>query len=388
MAADEWRWADARGQQRLLRTDDLRRALLAGTIAPNVPVWRRGWSVWKPANEVPELMESALQSENGTSGKVAPPPSFVVAAQTELETVAETDGPEEPPPPPKYVPAPIIVKKAPEPSPAASQKPPAVAPAGKPPPLPPSAKPPPVAPAASAKPPPAKPLPVAPTAKPPVARAISPVATSAKPPPLPPKRESVRPEAIDAGWGDDPKKSSRPPPVGQSTTSAAQSTPTIIGVPGIPSELRGAPPIRATLPVSPAPPPLPTQPAPVHREPPRTPPPPVAGIQKHPTLIGLENPMLEPPPPSASPPIVAPAPSADSPSQPHAVTQPPPWEGSAEIAMPKIPPSGVPRMGPPVEEISGSILLEDSQAGPPPNKPREVELSSSDLLELRARCRS
>src|SRR5581483_2468180 len=234
---DEWRWADPKGQQRLLRTDDLRKALAQGTIAPNVPVWRKGWTGWKPANEVPELMESALAVENGTSaGKVAPPPSFVVAAQTELESVAEQDGPDEPPPPPKYVPAPIV-KKAPEASsakpppvaPAASAKPPPVA-TGKPPPVPAaSARPPPVAPAASAKPPPA---------------ATSPLATSAKPPPLPAKKESVRPEAIDAGWGDDAKKSEHPPAV---------TVPTMIGVPAIPSELR-SPPVRATLPVSPAPP--------------------------------------------------------------------------------------------------------------------------------------
>src|SRR5581483_9514119 len=112
---------------------------------------------------------------------------------------------------------------------------------------------------------------------------------------------------------------------------------------------------------------------------PKTPPPPQGGIQKHPTLIGLENPMFEPPPPSASPPIVAPSPSANPPGTPHAVTQPPPWEGSAEIAMPKMPPASIPKVQLPVEELSGSILLEDSQAGSPPK--REVELSSSDLLE-------
>src|SRR5260221_1325394 len=96
MASDEWRWADPKGEQRFLGTEDLRKALSGGSIAPNVPVWRRGWTSWKPADQVPELMESALAAENGTSGKVAPPPSFVVAAQTELETTAERDGPEEP----------------------------------------------------------------------------------------------------------------------------------------------------------------------------------------------------------------------------------------------------------------------------------------------------
>jgi hypothetical protein len=152
--------------------------------------------------------------------------------------------------------------------------------------------------------------------------------------------------------------------------------PTFIGVPALPHIP------RATLPVSPAPPHMP-QVAPIPQAP-RSPPPPPPGIQKHATLIGLENPMLPaidpPPPPSISAPIIAPGTSANPPG---AVTQPPPWEGSAEIHMPKIPESRVPKLQPvpqSAEELSGSILLEDSQAGPLP-RPRDVELSSSDLVE-------
>jgi len=244
MASDEWRWADPKGQQRLLRTDELRTALSGGILAPNVLVWRRGMTTWKPADEVPELMESAL-GENGAAGKLAPPPAFVVAAQTELESGAELEGPEEPPPPPKV----RASNDRETEDPAPSAKPPPAG-SGKPPPVP-SAKPPPVA---SGKPPPVA------TGKPPPVRAVSPAAMS-KAPPVP-KKESVRPEALDAGWGDDAKRSDLPPPV------LPQSLPTFIGVPALPTIAR-----HQTLPVSPAPPPIPQAPPPTYQAP-RSPPPP------------------------------------------------------------------------------------------------------------------
>jgi len=101
----EWRWADPRGQQRLVRTDELRAALANGVIAPNAPVWRRGWTEWKPAHEVPELQTSAAAGANGVVLNVPPPPLFVVAAQTQFEgpPVVRTQV-EQPPPPPAYVP--------------------------------------------------------------------------------------------------------------------------------------------------------------------------------------------------------------------------------------------------------------------------------------------
>src|SRR5271170_7655633 len=81
----EWRWADPTGQQRAVRTDELRAALAGGVIAPNTPVWRAGWTEWRPALEVPELMSSALASANGVVPNIPPPPLFMVAVQHAFE---------------------------------------------------------------------------------------------------------------------------------------------------------------------------------------------------------------------------------------------------------------------------------------------------------------
>ena len=102
MSNHEWRWADPAGQQRLVRTDELRAALSSGVIPANAPVWQRGWTEWKPAHEVPELTQSALGAANGVLLNVPPPPLFVVAAQSEFEGHDSTSEPEEEPPdPPK-----------------------------------------------------------------------------------------------------------------------------------------------------------------------------------------------------------------------------------------------------------------------------------------------
>jgi hypothetical protein len=106
---NEWRWADPLGQQRLVRTDELRAALAAGVIAPNTPVWKPGWKEWKPAYDVPELSSSALSNANGLVPNIPPPPLFIVAAQQTYEDAtvppdrAAVHG--EPPPPPRYVPS-------------------------------------------------------------------------------------------------------------------------------------------------------------------------------------------------------------------------------------------------------------------------------------------
>ena len=130
----EWRWADPTGQQRAVRTDELRAALASGVIAPNTPVWRNGWPEWKPAYDVPELTSSALSSANGVVPNIPPPPLFMVAVQHEFEEKAVPAARpvvrEEPPPPPRYVPAathptvsPVLAKSrasaAPTPEPAA-----------------------------------------------------------------------------------------------------------------------------------------------------------------------------------------------------------------------------------------------------------------------------
>jgi len=108
-ADTEWRWADPSGQQRLVRTDELRAALASGVVAPNTPVWRQGWKEWRPATDVPELTSSALSAANGVVPNIPPPPANVVAAQHafEGEPGAKHDPSHaEPPPPPSYVPTP------------------------------------------------------------------------------------------------------------------------------------------------------------------------------------------------------------------------------------------------------------------------------------------
>lgn len=104
----EWRWADPRGQQRLVRQDELCAALSDGTIPPNAPVWKPGWKEWVPASDVPELMSHALAAANGLVPNVPPPPLFIIAAQSEFEShTPDSRAPTvnvEPPPPPRYVP--------------------------------------------------------------------------------------------------------------------------------------------------------------------------------------------------------------------------------------------------------------------------------------------
>ncbi len=108
-AETDWRWADPSGQQRLVRTDELRAALASGLIAPNTPVWRSGWKEWRPAQEVPELTTSALSAANGVVPNIPPPPMAMVAVQRAYEGEPTADPSKkhsEPPPPPTYVPAP------------------------------------------------------------------------------------------------------------------------------------------------------------------------------------------------------------------------------------------------------------------------------------------
>ena len=116
MSNDVWRWADPDGQQRRVRLDELRAALVGGHIAPNTPVWRPGWQAWQPAHEVPELTSVSVSSANGVVLNIPPPPLAMVAVQQDYEKKSESiapaplsfppPGPEpEPPPPPRFVPS-------------------------------------------------------------------------------------------------------------------------------------------------------------------------------------------------------------------------------------------------------------------------------------------
>ena len=54
-SADQWRWTDDDGVQRLLNGDELRAAISDGRLKPATLVWRRGMTSWKPAGELAEL---------------------------------------------------------------------------------------------------------------------------------------------------------------------------------------------------------------------------------------------------------------------------------------------------------------------------------------------
>ena len=381
MSNFEWRWADPTGQQRLVRTDELRAALSSGLIPANAPVWRKGWPEWKPAHDVPELTTSALAAANGVLLNVPPPPLFVVAAQSEFEAGPDSAAEEEPPLPPRYVPMeapkpptipPVVDVKKEEKKP---KEPPKIPPA-------------PVA----AQPKPKDPLkiPPAPTkaaASPKAPPVAAKPASPAKPPP--PAAGATRNAGIPPG----------PPP-----GSEMRSIPTMRGIPIIPDPTKvpkfdlpkidaaAAPPkvapvaadapsakARATLPVFPAPPPMAKEDEPPSRAPELTPT--VAdapAVSKNPTLIQFGGAPESSPPPAATAPIVVPPPEPSEVTG-GSVTRPPPWgEGAVDMA-PDIPkPMSPPKIAPEnVEELSGSMLIDSIPPPLPGNRP--VELSSSDL---------
>ncbi len=365
----EWRWADPTGQQRLVREDDLRKALESGVIPANAPVWTRGWTGWKPAHDVPELTGKAAAP---TNGDVPPPPNFIVAAQDAFEGKAKPvpTGPAEPPPPPRYVP--LAPQTQPQVPPALGSDTKVDAPK--------------VAPVPAPGPPRTITKPSM-TATKPVASKPPPLPTSKQPPPLPAKtqRKSSAPPPLPPAAK---KKSIAPPPPAPAQPIAKSPPAHLARTAPSPGNVRSVyketqrppagvappsvelPPIsqsRQTLQIAPAPPPMPRldplpvapapvpAPAPVY-EPPKEP------SSKFPTLMMFgEDTVPNAGPPVASheeaPPIVVPPPEPSSVT--HAVTRPPPWgEGAVGIDIPKSP------------RVPGT---RDSEA------PRPMELSSSDL---------
>jgi hypothetical protein len=414
----EWRWADPSGQQRAVRTDELRAALAGGIIAPNTPVWRSGWPEWKPAYDVPELTTSALASANGVVQNIPPPPLFMVAVQHEYEdkAVPSVRPPfhTEPPPPPSYVPSPT--------------KPPAPVP-----------------------PPPAEaltPSKAAMKAAPPVSPTAMTTRGLPAPPPDPSEIESevsVRPEApklkmsVPAPPNDEswdaieafPASVEVPPPE-PSETLAGSSRPqgdegeaseantavditvlspadaervlainertahhrTEIGVPSLEPALPPPPPLKPPSLAPPVPPmrpsssPLRTPTLSQSKPPPKagssTPPPLPARARKDTLLLfgGLPSaPQAEKE--GDGPPIVVPGPAEKAPK---AVTQAPPWtEGGARIdpQIPKAPPAMRPRAVS-IEEIGDDMLVPDSadssSAAVTAQRQKVDELSGAALL--------
>jgi len=383
---NEWRWADPAGQQRLVRTDELRAALASRAIPSNAPVWRRGWAGWVPAHDVPELQTSALSAANGVLPNVPPPPLFVVAAQSEFEGSPKADKPGvEPPAPPRYVP--MAAPSTPSVPPPVSARPPAAP--------------------AKVEPVMVVPKPAARPAPSPSPKKVEPAKAAPQksiPPPLPPKAEP-KPAVRKSNPPPLPKKASqRPPAMPAPPPTEPRSIPTMFGIPALPNPSMltpspdatdenwaipdeqpkpdPQPPARPTLHVFPAPPPITGLPpselkaaAQPHHDPnaePRS----VPG-NKFPTLIQFGGaPESEAPAPSESAPIVVPPPE---PSQiTGAVTRPPPWgEGAVGMSAGIPKQDKAPQISPEnVEELSGSMILPDEGTRP---SVRPMELSSSDL---------
>ncbi len=365
----EWRWADPAGQQRLVREEDLRKALEAGVIPANAPVWTRGFTGWKPAHDVPELTGKSQAPATPTNGDIPPPPMFIVAAQDAFEgkPAPVPAGPAEPPPPPRYVPlAPQTQPQVPT-APSSDTKidPPKAAP---------------------------KPAPPKPTISKPAMTATKPIAS--KPPPLPAKaRKSSAPPPLPPAAM---KKSAAPVASSVSGASSAPvATPAHLtrtarsvyketqrppaGVAPPPSrtsaDVESLPPVsqsRTTLQIAPAPPPMPRlDPLPMTSPVPTMPMPVVEPVSKEPsskfpTLVMFGDDTIPNPPPVSSeeaPPIVVPPPEPSAVT--NAVTRPPPWgEGAVGIDIPKSP------------RVPGTISATERESEAPP---RPMELSSSDL---------
>lgn len=367
---EEWRWADPSGQQRLVRTDELRAALASGAIPSNAPVWRAGWNDWRAAEEVPELQSSALAAQNGVLPNIPPPPLFVVAAQSDFEGQrAPAAAVKEPPAPPRYTPTvtakkppPVVARAAASPKPAAAKPP--------------------------EKPPAPKPAPAKPAPKP---TTTAPIIGASKPKPAEIPMEA--PTTPDLSWDDVSVPADANTAVNEAVTEAKAKAviepasppalPTMIGVPALqkPAAKRvitpvnmPAPPPR-TLPPKAGQLPEPSPPPAAPQKPTSIPPP------KRPTLMLYGGAPGDAPESSSEPsaPIVVPPPEPSGATK-NMVTRPPPWsEGAAEIstAMPKAPPP--PRALPEAaEELSGSLLLSDQSNDVLPH--RAQELSSSDLM--------
>ncbi len=94
--ADQWRWTDEDGVQRLLNGEELRAALRDGRLKPTTLVWRRGMKNWQSAMSVDELMDGAdsvtMERRGGAlpGTKRAPSPS-IPAPSTELRNMVNID---------------------------------------------------------------------------------------------------------------------------------------------------------------------------------------------------------------------------------------------------------------------------------------------------------
>lgn len=356
--AEHWRWADPGGQQRKIRTDELRAALAAGVIAPNTPVWRPGWPSWVPAHDVPELTTSALSAANGVVPAIPPPPLEVVAVQHAFE--AHAKGPEsvadfEPPPPPAYVPAPTRAASLVPPAPTSSQRNLGGAPA------------------------PSQAITTAVQGSAAEAAPTAPVVAAPKSAPttlvLPP----------DAAPGGAPAASPTPPAAGAPVAAAAATPPVPASRPSAPAR-----PPAAAASASKPPPPLPSKapPAPGPGAPPGSgpspsktppaPPRPVGSVSRPPPPI----PSLESEPPDDGPTRVGEVPYASIVAREKSAAPPPPGPPGIKPATMLLY-GGVGGTGS-IEELSGSVLLSEEPTGAhdvppaPDTSPGLPDLASTD----------
>jgi hypothetical protein len=102
---EKWRWADPKGVQTAVHSDELRAALASGALPPYTLVWRPGMKEWEPAYQVADLATFATPEQPGAVANIPPPPMTVVAVQAQFEKRdAEVDDPSSPraPPPPVH----------------------------------------------------------------------------------------------------------------------------------------------------------------------------------------------------------------------------------------------------------------------------------------------
>jgi hypothetical protein len=88
----EWRWVDVNGEQHVVSFDELTRALSEGTLPPVTLVWRRGWTEWLHAANVPELTFAIGVGRSGAPSLVRSSPSSTVPPPPPLERYG-ADGP-------------------------------------------------------------------------------------------------------------------------------------------------------------------------------------------------------------------------------------------------------------------------------------------------------
>ncbi len=67
--SDTWRWADDKGEQRLVDAEELRTAIANGVLSPSTLVWREGMTAWVPAISIAEFADVAPTGDQSVHPK-------------------------------------------------------------------------------------------------------------------------------------------------------------------------------------------------------------------------------------------------------------------------------------------------------------------------------